>query len=142
MTMQFCETCKYYVLDHDNDGMTCECPKMIFGYSQVLPGPDEVLIESDEGWGMVPGPKFGCIHHLPQDHRDMLKAGLAELSDRQTLMFRLMYGQPRDSRHRTPDVIEKIKNTPVTIVVDQMPDYELDRALRQVMNTLKTGLEE
>ena len=23
---------------------------------------DEVQIECDEGWGMRPGPKFGCVH--------------------------------------------------------------------------------
>ena len=43
----------------------CACPKFRFGYGieQHNIAPDEVLIEDDEGWGIMTGEDFGCIHH-------------------------------------------------------------------------------
>jgi hypothetical protein len=36
---------------------------MVYGYKARKQGRDELHVEDDEGWGMIPGPKFGCIHH-------------------------------------------------------------------------------
>jgi hypothetical protein len=58
--MDTCDTCIYY---HVKGWKTCRCPKMIYGYGKLVGEPDSVRIEDDEGWGLVPGPKFGCIHH-------------------------------------------------------------------------------
>ena len=64
-----CKDCEH--AKHDPDCtptvIGCICPKMLYGYSAkydegVVLEPDEVQIENDEGWGMVPGPEFGCIH--------------------------------------------------------------------------------
>jgi hypothetical protein len=61
ITMKTCDTCKYF---NDNGvGNICRCPKMLYGYYGRLPIEDEIMIEDDEGWGIHPGPKFGCIHH-------------------------------------------------------------------------------
>ncbi len=57
-----CKDCRRW---HPRSTMRCgECssPKMLYGYDVVFPGPDEVLIENDEGWGMLTGPEFGCVH--------------------------------------------------------------------------------
>jgi hypothetical protein len=63
-----CKTCKWY-LDGTGDASgvkQCSCPKMAYGYGRGdLPAPKEsdgLSVENDEGWGMVPGPDFGCIH--------------------------------------------------------------------------------
>jgi hypothetical protein len=61
-----CETCRWW-----NEGekkslrKICSCPKMCYGYGWGKEDlePDDVHIEDDEGWGMDPGPEFGCIHH-------------------------------------------------------------------------------
>jgi hypothetical protein len=62
--MRTCDTCKHY----ENNSLlwrACSCPKFIYGYGHKKTecDPDTVCVEDDEGWGMVPGPKFGCIHH-------------------------------------------------------------------------------
>jgi hypothetical protein len=39
---------------------------MIYGYTfptVIDENSSNVYIEYDEGWGMIPQPKFGCIHH-------------------------------------------------------------------------------
>jgi hypothetical protein len=63
--MQFrpcCLTCHWY-----NNGeelwRECNCPKMVYGYGKTELHSDALAVENDEGWGMVPGPNFGCIHH-------------------------------------------------------------------------------
>jgi hypothetical protein len=58
--MELCETCKFY---DPQCSKACSCPKMLYGYGTSRKSNDEVEIEDDEGWGMIPGPKFGCIHH-------------------------------------------------------------------------------
>jgi hypothetical protein len=38
---------------------------MLYGYAftpDECQPPDVVRIEDDEGWGMIPGPEFGCVH--------------------------------------------------------------------------------
>ncbi len=57
-----CKTCKFYIPE-DIYLYTCHCPKMKYGYGKQDVDSDGVLIEDDEGWGMIPGPDFGCIHH-------------------------------------------------------------------------------
>lgn len=34
--------------------------------------PDALVVEDDEGWGMIPGPEFGCIHHPDNEATDDL----------------------------------------------------------------------
>lgn len=60
--MKYCENCEYY--NPNTEGHVCQCPKMVYGYYGVKPTEDNgMLVEDDECWGFVPGPKFGCIHH-------------------------------------------------------------------------------
>ena len=56
-----CKTCCWYAtgLSHHQ----CTCPKMVYGYGIGEADKDGVNVEDDEGWGMVPGPDFGCIHY-------------------------------------------------------------------------------
>jgi hypothetical protein len=48
---------------------------MVYGYWD---GPiedqasDTVMIEDDEGWGMMPNPDFGCVHHSDNEDTDEL----------------------------------------------------------------------
>lgn len=63
-----CKTCHWYMNDALPDsGRICKCPKMIYGYSVAKACRDSVCIEDDEGWGMIPGPDFGCIHHMERE---------------------------------------------------------------------------
>lgn len=56
-----CKTCKWY---DPSNWHECQCPKMVYGYSgRTKRDPDGLSVEDDEGWGMIPGPEFGCIHH-------------------------------------------------------------------------------
>jgi hypothetical protein len=36
---------------------------MVYGYLNEGVDSDGLAIEDDEGWGMMPEPNFGCIHH-------------------------------------------------------------------------------
>lgn len=60
--MKRCLTCKWY---DSARWHVCECPKMFYGYRKTKGDdePDAVKIEDDEGWGMIVGPEFGCVHH-------------------------------------------------------------------------------
>ena len=59
-----CKTCHWY----RTTGMhTCVCPKMVYGYGSSERDDAGVKIEDDEGWGMNPGPNFGCIHHKDKE---------------------------------------------------------------------------
>ncbi len=64
--MTLCENCIYY--NDPNSLHSCSCPKMFYGYGRQEGDktPDAVRIENDEEWGMIPGPKFGCIHGAPK----------------------------------------------------------------------------
>lgn len=62
MTYQTCKTCKYYDTGSHHK---CVAPLVSYGYGKV---PKDVRqkglhVEDDEGWGMIPGPDFGCILH-------------------------------------------------------------------------------
>jgi hypothetical protein len=52
-----CKNCYWY----EHGPRDCSCPKMVYGYKGKVDH-DGVAIEDDEGWGMQPGPDFGCIH--------------------------------------------------------------------------------
>lgn len=65
-----CKTCRWYGGDVHNDlKHSCTCPKILYGYGHhyrnegEMIDSDELSVEDDEGWGMLPGPDFGCIHH-------------------------------------------------------------------------------
>lgn len=63
-----CKTCHWYKNDALPDiEKTCKCPRMVYGYGSRDRDDDGVLIEDDEGWGMIPGPDFGCIHHKDKE---------------------------------------------------------------------------
>lgn len=55
-----CKNCFWHERP-DNGTCDCSCPKMLYGYAGKVDH-DGVAIEDDEGWGMRPGPDFGCIH--------------------------------------------------------------------------------
>jgi len=67
-----CKTCKYWggipkgsyssIDSHKNLG-TCSCPKIQYGYGAIDVSDNGAVIENDEGWGMLVGLGFGCIHH-------------------------------------------------------------------------------
>ncbi len=58
-----CRTCRWY--SQEDSYHTCLCPKMYYGFGRLAEDleTDEILIENDGSWGMVPRPDFGCIHH-------------------------------------------------------------------------------
>lgn len=57
-----CRTCDWY--NNGGGHLTCNCPKMFYGYRGTQGrASDSLSVENDEGWGMVPGLDFGCVHH-------------------------------------------------------------------------------
>ena len=71
--MNTCKTCKYWTTIKGSSCSRkeadrlhfCNAPKIKYGYGieECDISDDGVLIEEDEGWGMLTGPDFGCIHH-------------------------------------------------------------------------------
>lgn len=67
---QHCETCQYWGARRPAFNMTmlrtCGCPALVHGYHipEVLVDPrdDLAVIEDWEGWGLLTGPQFGCLH--------------------------------------------------------------------------------
>ena len=66
-----CRNCKHWRLEHHNyfvgSGLGgCMSPDILQGYSCLGSAAEvksnQALVEDDEGWGMVTGPEFGCIH--------------------------------------------------------------------------------
>ena len=55
-----CKTCRWY---DTGSWHQCYCPKMVYGYGRDRADKDGLDVEDDEGWGMLPGPDFGCVHH-------------------------------------------------------------------------------
>ena len=69
LTVKTCDTCKYWDIDSGDDfGFAghnlCKSPKMLRGYHHFgKPIPDDgALVENDEGWAIITGPKFGCVN--------------------------------------------------------------------------------
>lgn len=62
--MNTCDTCKYW--EHHSDMIDdptwptkkCLCPKMEDGYEG-----DDACTSDGEEYGIMTGPKFGCIHY-------------------------------------------------------------------------------
>lgn len=74
---KICKNCKHYSFKRTDlrankagwfKSSSCNCPKFQYGYRINLGdiGKDEILVESDEGWGCQPNKKFGCIHFKPK----------------------------------------------------------------------------
>lgn len=67
--METCKTCEHFKVEHNHpyDGRLGSCARWHVGYSIPLKdvADNEVLVENDEGWGMMVGPDFGCILHKP-----------------------------------------------------------------------------
>ena len=60
-----CDTCKHSTKSGEGDSLlTCDQPKHLRGYNHgydAVPV-DGILLENDEGWAWIVGPKFGCIN--------------------------------------------------------------------------------
>lgn len=69
--MKQCKTCDWYHSDccsiKSPRSHVCQCPKILYGYHGIDADPDGMNVEDDEGWGMRPGPEFGCIHHKEKE---------------------------------------------------------------------------
>ena len=61
--MSLCETCKHFAPDEPFGFGSCERWNQGYGLKVNDMAENEVLVENDEGWGMVVGPKFGCVLH-------------------------------------------------------------------------------
>ena len=59
-----CATCRFSENYDEWQGfLTCLKWKKGYGVGPSDLPPNEVLVENDEGWGMVCGPQFGCVLH-------------------------------------------------------------------------------
>lgn len=63
-----CQTCRHFTPERDGYG---SCARWLRGYgvSKEEVASDEVLVEDDEGWGMMVGPAFGCVLHEEADQQ-------------------------------------------------------------------------
>ncbi len=68
--------------------------------------------------------------------KQTLKDGLAQCTERQQVVFKLMYSEPGEPRDRTPEVIAQIKAANIEDVVDGMPAEKQDWAMQQVQGAL------
>jgi hypothetical protein len=58
-----CKDCKFWALISEyQDRAECICDKIRSDYDIPELGRDEAQVEADEGWGIMTGPDFGCIH--------------------------------------------------------------------------------
>jgi hypothetical protein len=66
--MGLCETCNHFQRDPNSARGFGGCGRWHQGYwtPEDKMADNEVLVESDEGWGMIMGPKFGCVLHEPK----------------------------------------------------------------------------
>ena len=70
-----CGTCLHwgnsrnYADDKDERLKSCDCPKFEYGYHSEMEdiSNDGAAIEDDEGWGMLTGSEFGCIHWVSKE---------------------------------------------------------------------------
>jgi hypothetical protein len=56
-----CGTCVWWENTDFDSTRTCHCPKV--GGDCLTTAGDSLVGRDEEGRNMVPGPKFGCIHH-------------------------------------------------------------------------------
>lgn len=61
--MPTCDACKFW--NKRGEDHLGYCGRWKEGYSIKLESiaDNEVLVENDEGWGAMMGPKFGCVLH-------------------------------------------------------------------------------
>ncbi len=70
-----CKTCRWYVPCKPDDFtvrkgthpdpevlMTCISQKIQKSYGVLMPDDDGIVVENDEGWGILVGPDFGCVN--------------------------------------------------------------------------------
>lgn len=58
-----CKLCVHYKPHHSyTQFMVCVSSHITKGYVQMKPSIDGVHVEDDEGWGMIVGPDYGCVH--------------------------------------------------------------------------------
>ena len=69
--MGHCRDCKYFKVDKDRPPYgDCHRWNIGYGYASAVPFEmplNEVVVEDDEGWGMLMGPEFGCNLYEPKD---------------------------------------------------------------------------
>lgn len=63
----WCSNCKHFVPDSQRKPLgSCGRWNVGYGYDVAKMPYNEVLVENDEGWGMLMGPNFGCILFEPK----------------------------------------------------------------------------
>jgi hypothetical protein len=67
-----CSTCLYWGTRQDYWNTyvhrTCDAPQMRYGKAllqDAMAEPTTAVVETWEGWGILVGPDFGCVHHVP-----------------------------------------------------------------------------
>ena len=53
-----CQDCKH--CEKIDGGLTCDSPKTKITYNLDRPPNGGILVENDEGWGIIVSPTFGC----------------------------------------------------------------------------------
>ncbi len=98
-----------------------------------------VILDSDDPDNVPWKPKEDLTMNddLQTYARDTIKAGLARCTEKQQVMFKLMYSEPGEPRLRTPEVVAQIKAAGIEDVVDGMPEERLSLAMEQVEATHK-----
>jgi len=73
--MNTCKNCQHWTQPKTTAGdyirplgwRECWAPSISQGYSQCRDMPSSgAMVECDEGWGMMTGPDFGCVHFVPR----------------------------------------------------------------------------
>lgn len=61
--MGVCKDCRFFQPDTSRRVQygSCERWNVGYGYNVTKMPLNEVLVENDEGWGMLMGPEFGCV---------------------------------------------------------------------------------
>lgn len=66
-----CRTCRFYTPHDAADSRMCTAPRVLYRFKLSYAEISEeirtygLIVEDDEGWGMIPGPEFGCVLHQP-----------------------------------------------------------------------------
>jgi hypothetical protein len=61
--MNTCDSCKYFGPSTEREAPFGSCSRWKTGYAREDLALNECQVEYDEWWGMVVGPKFGCVLH-------------------------------------------------------------------------------
>lgn len=61
-----CETCRHFITRKGRRLGSCDRWHMGYHLTQDDIADNEAWVEDDEGWGMMIGPKFGCVLHEVQ----------------------------------------------------------------------------